>query len=171
MAIELFQINWSELYSFDKASNHPEAKESGVYALYKSIGGNKKLHYIGKSNDFMKRFGVHRQNTAHMYSETDLKSCYVTFGIMSSFDKSKMSYEILPEQLKDCESFLINELLPQGNDPSTKKGYKGSTIIIINSGKLVKPLKKVMIHNPMLEKLLKNGFKPNDSEDDDSYSF
>jgi hypothetical protein len=166
MAIEVFQINWSTLYPFDKALNQPEAKDGGgVYAMYKSINGNKKLHYIGKSKDFTTRFGFHRQNTAHILSDAERKKCYVSFGLISSFDKSRMSNNVLPEQLKDIESFLINELMPQGNDSSTKKSYKGDTIIAINSGKFIKPFKKLMIHNPALEKLLRSSFKVAKSND------
>lgn len=159
MSIEIVQINWSKLYPFNKALNQPEAKEFGVYALYKTAGGNKKLFYIGKSKDFITRFSTHRQNIAHMLSEKELNKCYVSFGFISSFDKSRVSSNISPEQLRNVESFLINELLPQGNDSSTKKGYKGMTIIAINGGKFIKPFKKVMIHNSTLEKLLKDSFK------------
>ena len=155
MAIELFRIEWTKLYPFDKALNQPEAKEGGVYALYKSVGGNKKLHYVGKSKDFTTRFGFHRQNTAHILSEAERKKCYVSFGLISSFEKSRMSSDVLPEQLRDTENFLINTLLPAGNDSSTKKGYKGNPIIIINGGKFIQPLKKVMTHNPELLKLIK----------------
>ena len=155
MAIELFRIDWTKLYPFDKALNQPEAKEGGVYALYKSVGGNKKLHYVGKSKDFTTRLSSHRQNTAHILSETERKKCYVSFGLISSFEKSRMSSDISPEQLRDTENFLINYLLPPGNDSSTKKGYKGKPIIIVNGGKFIQPLKKVMTHNPELLKLIK----------------
>jgi hypothetical protein len=155
MAIELFKIEWTKPFPFDKALNQPEAKEGGVYALYKSVGGSKKLHYVGKSKDFATRFGFHRQSTAHMLSEAERKRCYVSFGLISSFEKSRMSSDTLPAQLRDTESFLINKLLPTGNDSSTKKGYKGNPIIIINGGKFVQPFKKIMTHNPELLKLIK----------------
>ena len=163
MAIELFRIEWTKLYPFDKALNQPEAKEGGVYTLYKSVGGNKKLHYVGKSKDFTTRFSSHRQNTAHILSETERKKCYVSFGLISSFEKSRMSSDISPEQLRDTETFLINALLPTGNDSSTKKGYKGNPIIIINGGKYTRPFKKVMTHNPELLKLLKSNLKTSSS--------
>lgn len=156
MAIELLQIEWTRLYPFDKALNQPEAKEGGVYALYKSVGGNRRLHYVGKCKDFSARVGSHRQSTAHILSETERKRCYVSFGLISSFEKSRMSSDILPEQLRNTESFLINELRPVGNDPSTKKGYKGKPIIIINKGKFTRPFKRVMTHNPELVKLIKD---------------
>ncbi len=169
MAIEIVRIEWSKLYPFDKALNQPEVKEGGIYALYKSASGSKKLHYIGKSKDFTTRFGFHRQNTAHMMSEAERRKCFVSFGLISTFDKSRMSNGITSEQLRDIESFLINELLPVGNDTSTKKGYKGNTIIAISSGKFIKPFKKLLIHNPVLEKLLKNSFKVSKSSNDGYY--
>jgi hypothetical protein len=156
MAIEFFRIEWTKLYPFDKALNQPEAKEGGVYALYKSVGGNKKLHYVGKSKDFTTRFGFHRQSTAHMLSEAERKKCYVSFGLISSFEKSRMTTTILPQQLRDTESFLINNSQPVGNDSSTKKGYKGNPIIIINHGKFTHPFKRIMTDTPELLKLIRS---------------
>jgi hypothetical protein len=155
MAIELLRIEWTKSYQFDNALNQPEAKEGGIYALYRSVSGNKKLHYVGKSKDFATRFCSHRQNTAHMLSEADRKRCYVSFGLISSFEKSRMTSDISPEQLRNTENFLINALLPTGNDPSTKKGYKGNCIIIINHGKFIQPFKKVMTNNSELLKFIK----------------
>ncbi len=66
-----------------------------------------------------------------------------------------MSNDITAEQLRDVESFVINTLHPGGNGESTKKGYKGKPIIVINSGKRARSFDKIMSHNSELLKLLK----------------
>jgi hypothetical protein len=169
MAIEVFQITWTKHFPLDKALDQPEAKEGGIYALFKGTASSKRLHLIGKTKEFMGRFSTRKQYAANMMTETERKNCHVCFGLISSFDISRMSNNTDDTQLRYIESFFINKFNPEGNDPSTKKGYKGSPIIIINGGKVTKPFEKVMTHNPDLIKLLKKNLKTSRSSDSSYY--
>jgi hypothetical protein len=42
----------------------------------------------------MSRFGSHKQNSAHLFSEADRKKCFVGFGLISSYEKSRI--EVAP---------------------------------------------------------------------------
>lgn len=142
MAIELFQIEWTNLYPFETALRQPEAMESGVYALYKSTGKTKKLFYIGKSKEFSSRFSSHKRNSFHMLNETERKRCFVSFGLISCFERSRLSTGATNPQLKNIENFLITKLQPIGCGDSTKKRYTGDySMIIANTGKVTKPFK------------------------------
>ena len=65
-----------------------------------------------------------------------------------------LSQSALSQQLKDIESYYINHNRPLGNDPSTKKGYKGNTIISFNTGKCFQK-QKIVSNSENLVKLLK----------------
>ncbi len=157
MAIEIFYIDWTKLQTFDKALNQAASQEGGVYAMYRLTGRNYRLQYIGKSKDFSKRFGTHRNSASHMMNDNEMKKCFISFGLVFCFDKSRMSQDISPEQLRDIESFLINIKTPIGNDQGTKKGYKGNPIIALNSGNRG-CFDKAMSNCPDLIKLLKGTF-------------
>jgi hypothetical protein len=135
MAIEVFQVEWTKLLRFDRALTQSVAQEGGIYAMYVETPRIYQLHYIGKSKDFYKRSGTHRNSASHLMTEAQQKKCFISFGLISCFEKSRMSHDITPEQLRDIESFFINEFKPHGNDQSTKKGYKGHPIIVFNTGK------------------------------------
>jgi len=154
MAIELFRVDWTKPETFEKALTQAESQEGGLYALVKKVGENFNLFYIGKSIDFQKRFGTHRNSASHFMPDAEFKKYYVTFGIISSFEQSRLSHDITPEQLKNAESFYINFYRPIGNSDSTKKGYKGNTIISFNTGKCFQK-HKVISNSENLIKFLK----------------
>lgn len=113
----------------------------------------KKPLYIGKSQDLGRRLGEHQQGFSHIGDKETKKLSY-SFGTIYSLSGSITTADISPQQLRDVESFFINELQPLGNDPATKKRYKGTSLIVINIGKPV-PFDKVIAHNKELLKLLK----------------
>jgi hypothetical protein len=155
MAIECFVIKWTRLFPFNKALTQPEAKEGGVYALYKAKASNKKLHYVGKTKDFETRFSSHKQSATHLLTGNELKRCYVAFGIISSFETNRLTGDITPEQLRIVENFFIVILRPEGNSESTKKRYTGNyPIFITNIGIVTKPFTKFMSQNSALLKFL-----------------
>jgi hypothetical protein len=158
MAIELFHIDWTKLQPFDKALNQSASQAGGVYGMFRLVGRTYKLYYIGMSKDFAKRFSTHRANASHLISKADYSKYFVSFGILASFDKFRMSHDFSPQQLRETESFLINEFKPVGNDSSTKKGYKGNPIIVFNrTDTILRSLfKKVMTNAPELLKFLKS---------------
>jgi hypothetical protein len=154
MAIEIFNVEWTKLLPFDKALNQSTAHEGGVYLLFRKTGQNFKLYNIGMTKDFYKRFGTHRSNTSRLMPEADIKKRFVSFGVVTAFETSRMTHDVTTQQLHDLESFLINDKKPEGNDPSTKKGYKGQAIIVMNKG--MKGLfNKTMTSCPDIVKLLK----------------
>jgi len=155
--IDLFQVTWTKPTPLTTALTQAESQESGIYAMLKKVGENFNLFYIGKSADFYKRSGTHRNNISHMMTEAEIKKCYIAFGLITTFEHSQMSHTISPEQLKDIESFYINYYRPVGNSDSTKKGYKGNTIISFNSGKCFQK-HKIISNSENLVKLLKYYF-------------
>jgi hypothetical protein len=157
MAIELFQVEWTKIQTFNQALNQAVSQESGIYAMYKKTGSNINLHYIGKSKDFYKRSSTRRNAMNQMMTDAEAKKTFIGFGLISCFDKSRMSHDITPEQLKNIESFFINYFKPIGNDAITKKGYRGHTIIVFNTGKCFTKSKYIS-NSPELLKLLKVSF-------------
>lgn len=157
MAIEVFGVRWTKLQPFDKALNQSASQEGGIYSMFKLTGQRYKLYYIGMSKDFFKRFGTHRSNASHLMAEADIKKHFVSFGLVSCFEQSRMTHDISLSQLRQLESYLINTIGPAGNDDSTKKGYKGSPIIVFNEADTVlrSLFKKEMSNCPELIKLLK----------------
>ena len=152
MAIECYKVEWTKPYPFKEAVNRPEARQIGIYAIYRSAG-SKKPQYIGKSQELGRRLGEHQQGFSHT-GVKDTKKIFYSFGTIYSLSGSITTADISPQQLRDVESFFINELQPLGNDIATKKHYKGISLIVINTGKPV-PFSKVMAHNKDLLKLLK----------------
>jgi hypothetical protein len=89
-----------------------------------------------------------------MMDDTERKRCFISFGLVSCFDKSRMIHDITPEHLHYLESFLINTKKPFGNDPSTKKGYKGDATIVFNGGNNGS-FGKIMTNNEVIINFLK----------------
>jgi len=171
MAIECFEIKWTKQYPFEKALTQPEANEGGVYALYRAKGNTKNLHYIGKSKEFASRFSTHKRNTSHMMTESELKRCYVSFGMISSFETSRLTPSTNPDHLKVVENFLLVKLDPTGNHSNTKRRYIGDyPIIIANTGKFTKPFRKLMSQSDDLIKML-TGTTKNKTTSADSWPF
>jgi hypothetical protein len=160
MAIEIFSVEWTKLQPFDSALNQSASQEGGVYAMFMQTNRGFKLYYIGMSKDFSKRFSTHRINSSHLMSKDVFNKCFVSFGIVYAFGKSRMSHDVTPDQLHYLESYFINELKSEGNDPSSKKGYKGSPILVFNSGDstLKNLFKKEMSNSIDLIKFLKAHF-------------
>jgi hypothetical protein len=160
MAIEVFKVEWTKVFPFDKALTQSASQEGGIYIMYKKGRSDiATLFYIGMSKDFQKRFGTHRNAASHMMTDADLKKCFVNFGIVTSFETSHLSHSFTTEQLHDLESYLINEVKPIGNSDSTKKGYKGLPIVVFNTGTKSRHLNKVMSSCSDLVKLLKAGLR------------
>ena len=154
MAIEVFQIEWTKPQPLDKALTQSAAQEGGIYAIGQINANGTKLQYVGKTKEFYGRSSTHMNYASHLNTKTQLKKYFIAFGLISCFDKSRMSHDITPEQLKDVESFFINFYKPEGNSPATKKGYRGHPIIVFNTGKKVFKL-KTLTNCPDLVKLLK----------------
>jgi len=153
MAIECFEIKWTKTYPFDKALLQPEAKRGGVYALFK--GEVKKPHYIGKATRFDNRLSKHKRSIFRMMNEAERKKCYISFGIVSSFEISHMTDVVTDTQLSSIENFLIMRLQPIGNGDSTKKRYTGKLpMIIANTGNVFNGLNKFMSQNNELLQVL-----------------
>ena len=153
MAIECYKVEWTKPYSFKEAFNRPEARQFGIYAIYDTIKTKKRLIYIGKSQEIGKRLTEHQQGISHFMGKTS-KKLYCSFGTIYSLSGSITTTDISPKQLRDVESFFINEFQPSGNNASTKKRYKGTSLIVINAGKPIS-FGKIIAHNKELLKLLK----------------
>jgi len=153
MAIECFKIEWTKLFSFDKALLQPQAKRKGVYGLFK--GKAQKLYYIGKSGTFGNRLSFHRQSIFRMMSEPERKRGYISFGTVSSFEISHMTDIVTDTQIRSIENSLIMTLQPIGNGGSTKIRDTGKLpMIIVNTGTLFKGLQKFMSQNKELLQVL-----------------
>jgi hypothetical protein len=150
MAIGCFEVEWTKLFPYDEAETRPEAEKSGIYA--KVIGKAKMIHYIGKSETLSRRSGEHRR--ADRRSGILTKKHYISFGIIYSFGGREKTRGCMPEQLNDIESYLVNTVKPKGNAPLTMRGYKRKPLIIVNTGKVLKPIQKIMTSNPELAKLI-----------------
>jgi len=158
MTIECFEIRWTKPYPLEEVTKQDEVNEQGVYIRSKMSGGKMIPTYLGKSTDFRGRSKSHKQYTA--YSGADMSKQYISLGIIYSFEKTQMVLGCLSNQLTHIENYLRNKADLKGNDPVTKKGYNGPPILIINTGRIPKPLKKVMSHNPPLVELLAANIKP-----------
>ncbi len=125
--------------------------------MYIKMPSRYRIQYVGKSKDFFKRSGTHRNAASHMMTDAQLKKCFIAFGLVSCFEKSRMSHDITADQLLALETFLINDAKPIGNDEATKKGYKGNPIIVFNTGNRGF-FQKVMSNCPDLVKFMKASF-------------
>jgi hypothetical protein len=157
MAIEIFHIEWTKVLPIEKALSQSSSKEGGVYIMFRGIGSLYKPQYIGMSKEFIKRCSTHRNDITKI-TGNDTNKFFISFGLVSCFDNCRMSQDVTPQQLRDIESFFINEIKPAGNDSSTKKSYKGKPLIIFNhsDARLRKLFKKQMTNTPDLIKLLKS---------------
>jgi len=153
MAIDCYKIEWTKPFSFKEAIARPEARQLGIYIIYRTINSKKKLWYIGKSQEVGRRIGEHQKGASHT-GDKDINKVSYSFGTIYSLSGSITTAVITPTQLHEVESFLINKLKPKGNGDSTKIRYKGTSLIVINTGKLVY-LEKIMAHNEDLLKLIK----------------
>ncbi len=162
--MECFKIEWKGPFSFADAQNSPEARESGIYLVYKLVKGSQILSYVGKSQQTGKRLSQHLQGFTHVLSDKEINKIAVFFGTIYCMEGSRTSANITPKQLGDIESFFINTIRPVGNSDATKKGYKGEHLMIINTstgGKLkFRSFDKVMCNNPDFLKLLKENLAP-----------
>jgi hypothetical protein len=132
MAIEIFDIEWTKPKPFEDALTQSASHEGGIYAIYNLTGSTARIIYIGTTKDFYSRSSTHRNAFSHFNS--DNKKCLISFGVVSCFGISRITDKVTTEQLHDLESFLINFEKPDGNSESTKKGYKGNAIIVVNNG-------------------------------------
>ena len=166
MAIECFKIEWTKPFPLDKVLLQPEAKGGGIYFLFK--GGTRKPLYIGKATRFDNRLSTHKQSLFRMMSEAERKRCTARLGLISSFERNRMSDTITPAQLGSVENFFITKLQPKGNGDSTKKRDTGKyPLIVINTGNLCNGLEKFMSQSTELLKALgktttkkKSSFEP-----------
>jgi len=150
MAIECFEVEWTRLFPYTEAESRPEAEKSGVYA--KVIGKAKRIHYVGKSQDLSRRTGDHRRNDRR--AGTSSENRYISFGIIYTFKGKEKMRGCTPEQLNDIESYMRYAIKPKGNASSTVKQYKRRPLIVINTGKVLKPVQKIMTSNPELSKFI-----------------
>lgn len=155
MNIECFEIKWTGFYSLDEVQSKTEARDKGIYAIYKG----REIFYIGKSTKFGERLKSHRRNWAHIIGETSVKKLRVCTGVIFHYTSTHPSQDITDSQLASIESFLINykpTKKPKGNPPADKKGYKGLiSPIVVNTG-VIGSFDKVIFHNSLIEKLLKS---------------
>ena len=158
MAVECFEIKWTGPYTLDSIRGRTEAKEKGVYTVYKGH----EVFYIGKSAEFGKRLDNHRRNWTHILGEAKVKKLVVHTGEIYRYAGTHPSRDISDTHLRNIESFLINFRVPkpEGNPASDKRGYNGvMSPIIVNTGR-VGALDKVIFHNQSFEKLLKSTLIP-----------
>jgi hypothetical protein len=134
--MECFKIEWKGFYIANDARNQAAASGNGVYAIYETGKGKSstripKLWYIGKAKQLGNRIRQHEQALVRL----GMKGNYC-IGIIYFLQDEREHSKITPVQLSNIESFLINARKPEGNNESTKKGYKGKPILTINVGKV-----------------------------------
>jgi hypothetical protein len=157
MAIDCYKIEWTKPFPYKEAANRPEARQLGIYAIIETVKSKKIISYIGKSQELGRRIGDHEQGFSHSENTNNQKQLY-SFGTIYSLSGSITTAAITATQLHEVESFFINKLQPVGNGKATKKRYKGTSLIVINIGKLAY-LEKIMSHNEELLKLIKMNLK------------
>jgi len=106
--MECFKIEWKGLYSFAEVQNQSEAKEAGIYAIYRKGSKDKNPAYVGKSQEPGKRVSQHNQGWSRILPEKELEKHSVCLGTIYSLEGSRVS----SQQLHDIESFLINSVKP-----------------------------------------------------------
>jgi len=150
--MDCFKIEWKGFFSSDTVQAQSEAREKGIYVFYAMNWGEpERVLYIGQAQAFNKRLKQHLQGLSHFLPEADIKKLGICLGIVYPLAGSDASIQ----GLQRIESFFINTFQPEGNDASTKKSYKGSHMIIINTGKMGL-FKKVMSSHSELLTLLKD---------------
>jgi hypothetical protein len=152
MPTECYKIEWTGFYTLDKAHSQPEARKLGLYAVYKPVLFDEPiLWYIGKATEIGAQLNKHRQEWQKILSPEQLNELEITIGVLTSLDGMPAT----ERQLGDVESLFLNEYHPKGNDPSTMKGYKGRSALVVSTGKRVK-VRKLTAHDKNLVKLIKN---------------
>lgn len=152
--MECFNIEWKGYFPFKDAFSKLEAREIGVYAVYRVEWGDKQLLYVGKagiSQTIADRLMQHRQGTKRFMSNQEEDKLSVCFGIIRTFEGSN----IVSQQLNDVESFLIYYGKPQTNARG-KERYKGKPLIIVNTGERGSFDKVISTHTTAIELLKKN---------------
>jgi hypothetical protein len=149
VATQCFKIEWSGFYSLNEVKSQPEAKKLGLYVVYRTTpSGKRNLWYIGKATEIETRINQHKQQWQQGFTPRELNRLQVLIGVLTSLDGKPATQG----QLRDIESLFINEYHPQGNAPSTMKGYRGRSVIIANIGKMGR---FAVTHDKNLLKLLK----------------
>jgi predicted GIY-YIG superfamily endonuclease len=149
--MDCFKIDWTGYYSLNEAINRHEAKKMGVYAVYKPTTKKKSLWYFGKATNIGKRLDDHRKEWQQALSPVQMSKLQVAIGVVKSLEREKTSQP----QLGYIESLFINEYKPERNDLSTKKGYKGKSVLIISAGK-TGLFSKITTHDKNLLKQIKD---------------
>jgi len=149
--MDCFKIDWSGFYSLNEAKNRPEANNLGLYAVYKPKSNRKFLWYIGKAKEIGARLNKHRQEWQQVLTPREMDRLQITIGVISPLEGSSIS----PKQLNDIESLFRHEYNPERNDKSTMKGYRGSSVLIVSTGKTVQ-FDKLTVHNKPLLTLIKD---------------
>lgn len=149
--MDCFKIDWTGYYSLNDAINRHEANTMGVYAVYKPTTKKKSLWYFGKATNIGKRLDDHRKEWQQALSPVQMSKLQVAIGVVKFLEGEKVSQP----QLGCIESLFINEYEPERNDPSTKKGYKRKSILIISTGK-IGLFSKITIHDKNLLKQIKD---------------
>lgn len=155
--MQCYSIDWKGHYSFTDVQNQPESREIGIYGVYKR---NKVLWYIGKSEELGKRLAKHIEEWSHILSKAEIKALTVCVGTIFSYEGSRPNLDIKAKQLNDIESYFINIYKPKGNAETTKKGYKGEPLFIVNTGKINK-FDRILCYNVDFIKLIKSCYQVN----------
>ena len=129
--MEWFKVEWKGPFSTDGSLSRPEAKGTGVYAIYGMRGREfHKLLYIGETfkQTFGKRLKQHERDWFENAREPHMAVC---FGEVYLPKNKRLS----GKRVVDVEGLLIHTEKPPFNTVS-KRGYKGRGILVINTGKL-----------------------------------
>jgi len=153
--MDCFKINWTGYYSLNEAKSCREAKKLGVYAVYRPIGGKKVLWYFGKATEIGARLDDHRKEWQQVLSQNQIGKLQVAIGVIEFLEGNQVSQK----QLGHIESLYLNEYRPKRNNESTMKGYKGDSILIINTGKTGQ-FPKITVHDKPLLKLIRDNLAP-----------
>jgi len=160
MAVQVFEIKWSGLFTIEDAIKNPVARGRGIYICYKTTSGRKSPKYIGKSTKLNDRLRSHKQGIQR-FSKEDITKATYALGEIINYSGDRVSHNITDSQLGNIETFLINKV---PNENPSKPPYKGKdNIIIVNTGKTFS-LDSVIAHNPATLELLSKGIRSNKSK-------
>jgi len=149
--MDCFKIDWSGFYPLNEAKSRPEARNLGLYAVYKPEANRKILWYVGKATEIGTRLNKHRQEWQQALTPKELDRLLVAIGVLSYLEGSHIS----PKQLNDIESLFRHEYNPKRNDKSTMKGYQGDSILVVSTGKIGQ-FDKLTVHDKPLLKLIRD---------------
>lgn len=147
MATQCYRIDWTGFYSLDEAESRPEARKLGLYGVYRFTPRRMPV-YIGKATEIGTRLNKHRQEWRQLLGPSVLNKYRVAIGVVTSLDGKPATQK----QLRDIEKLVLCEARPERNAPSTKKGYAGPSIILVNTGKMGR---WIDTHDKQLLKLIK----------------